>query len=154
MMNAKKTILTVTMLGILASGMVFAKELPKTVAPLDLTPQQWEQLKDLKPGEQKMAIHKGLKQQMLKEKKAALSEEQKAEVEKFITEGREHRKMMAEKFKSMTPEQKEVIKMETMPFDRHFKNKHHKHDFRGEKHGMKNGMKHWHQTPPMMHREK
>ena len=153
MMNAKKTILTVTMLGILTSGLVFAKELPKPVAPLDLTPQQWEQLKQMKPGEQKMAIHKGLKQQMLKDKKAALSEAQRVEVEKFIADGREQRKMMGERFKNMTPEQKEVVKLETMPFNHHFKNKQHKHDFKCGKHNM-NGMKHWHQTPPMMHGEK
>lgn len=115
MMNVKKAILTVTVLGALCAGSVFAKEAPSPVAPLDLTPQQWEQLKTLKPHQQNMAIHKGIQQQMMKDKMAKLNETQKAEVEQFIQDEHNHRKAMMERFKKMNPEQKEIVKMKCFP---------------------------------------
>lgn len=150
MMNAKKAILTVTVLSALCAGSVFAKEMPAPVKPLELTPQQWEQLKTMKPNQQNMAIHKGIQQQMIKEKMAKLSEAQKAEVEQFIQDEHNHRKAMFERFQKMNPEQKEVLKMKCFP--------QHKHMMKGHKHfnkmqGMHKGHKgghNFHPFPGMM----
>lgn len=147
MMNAKKAILTVTVLSALCAGSVFAKEAPAPVKPMELTPQQWEQLKTMKPHQQSMAIHQGIQQQLMKEKMAKLNEAQKAEVEQFIQDAHNQRKAMMERFQKMNPEQKEIVKMKCFP--------HPKHMMKGHKnfqkmHGMHKDGHQFHPFPGMM----
>lgn len=121
MMNAKKMMLTTIVLGVLSATAVFAKEAPKCPKALELTPQQWEVLKTMKPAQQKMAFTQGVRQNMVKEKMAALTPEQRAEVESFIKESREHRKKMMERMGKMTKEQKEAIRLQMPPMHKHMR---------------------------------
>ena len=113
MLNAKKMLLTAAILSVFsASAAMAAKPAPKCPPALELTSQQWEMLKGMKPEEQKMAFCQGVRQNLIKEKMAALNPDQRKEVEDFIKEDREHRQMMKEKMEKMTKEQKEAIRLQ------------------------------------------
>lgn len=140
MMNAKKMMLTTVVMGVLSATAVFAKEAPKCPQTLELTPQQWEMLKTMKPEQQKMAFCHGVRQNMAKEKMAKLTPEQRAEVEAFIKEDKEHRKMMMERLGKMTKEQKECIRLQMPPMPKHMKHF-------GKDQGPKHFPKH-HMMPP------
>lgn len=115
----KKQILMATLFSVLCVGAAFAKGAP--VPDFKFTPEQWEQLKALKPAQRNMAVMHGMHQQIVKDKMAALSPEQRSEVEKFIKDDMEQRKSMNERLEKMTSEQKEAIKLQLPPQSRRYK---------------------------------
>jgi len=141
MMNAKKMMLTTVVMGVLSAAAVFAQEPPKCPQTLELTPQQWEMLKTMKPEQQKMAFCQGVRQNMVMEKMAKLTPEQRTEVESFIKEDREHRKMMMERMSKMTKEQRECIRLQLPPMHKH------KQHFGAKGHGPKK-FQNPHMMPP------
>lgn len=122
----KKQIILAAIFSVLCVGAAWAEKTP--VAPVKFTSEQWQQLKAMKPEQQKMAVMQGLHDCKLQEKMNALTPAQKEEVEKFIKDEDAHRKLMHERLQKMTKEQKEVIMMQHHPkIGKHFP-----HMFKGD----------------------
>lgn len=114
----KKQFLMATVFTVLCVGAAFAKGTP--VAPMNFTPEQWEQLKTMKPEQQTMAFMKGVHQKLQTEKMNALTPEQRAEVEQFLKDDKAQREAMNARLEKMTKEQKEALKMQFPPHSRRY----------------------------------